>query len=197
MENTKLKEHYSTIKYKIKNFFYIIKSNVSERNRFLMISLASLFLFDYLLFCYISARNPFNIFPSFPLLEDKKLINVYLPDIDGKTILKETREISVPDDKKGYAKILIDLVIKGSIFENTSIAVPITLFNRKIWFSQDMCIIDFVPSLTANTKKNIADSDAAFKEALEKTISENIPSIKKIKLLERGIPGRVMWPQPN
>jgi hypothetical protein len=195
----KFKNYSKTIEYKLKNYYNKIKSEIPARNRFLMIFLTSLFLFDYLLFCFISARNPFNIFPSIPLMEDKKLINVYLPDIDGKTILKETRDISIPNDKEGYAKILIDIVISGSNVDNTSIAVPVNFFYRKIWFSEDLCIIDFVPSLleaAKGTKKLNTNSDATFKESLEKTITENIPSVKKIMLLERGIHGRGMWPQP-
>jgi hypothetical protein len=190
------------MEHRLKNYLNIIKSDIPERNRFMMIFLASLFLFDYLLFCHISARNPLDIFPSIPLLEHKKLINVYLPDIDGKSILKEAREISIPDDKEGFAKMLTDIVINGSNVDNTSIAIPVVLFNRKIWFSQDICIIDFVPSLPEaeiikGTKKLFTYSDMIFKESLEKTITENIPSIKKIILLEMGIPGRSLWPQPK
>jgi hypothetical protein len=200
INKNKLIEFSKTIKYKFKNYHIKIKSEVPARNRFLMLFLASLFLFDYLLFCYISARNPLNIFPSIPLLEDKKLINVYLPDIDGKSILKETREISIPDNKEEYVKILINIVINGSNVDNTSVTVPVSLFNRKIWFLEDICVIDFAPSLleaTKNKKLFSGDSEAAFKESLEKTIIENIPSIKNIMLLERGIPGRIMWPHQS
>jgi hypothetical protein len=200
MNKNKLIDYSRVIKYKLKNYLNKIKLEIPERNRFLMLFLASLFLFDYLLFCYISSRNPLNIFPSIPLLEDKKLIHVYLPDIDWKSILKETREISIPDSKEEYAKILINIVINGSNVDNTSVAVPVSLFNRKIWFLEDICVIDFAPSLpeaAKNKKIFSSNSEAAFKESLEKTIIENIPSIKNIILLERGIPGRSMWPHKS
>ena len=195
----KLKSYSITLKYKFNNYFNKLKSDISERNRFLMILLFSVFIFDYLLFCYISARNPLNIFPDIPLLEKKQAINVYLPDIDGKTILKERRELSIPEKKEGYARILINIVITGSDIDNTSVSVPVNLFKRKIWFTDDMCIVDFDPALVKDSKerkKIIANSEALFRESLEKTILENIPDVKKLIFLERGIPGRTMWPQP-
>ena len=194
----KLNYYRSILKHKFNNYSYKVKSDISEKNRFLMIALFSLFIFDYLLFCYISARNPLNIFPAIPLMEQKRQVKVYLPDIDAKTILKEIREISVPETEDGYASILIDIVIKGSNIDNTSISVPINLFKRKIWLTDDLCIVDFDPSLvkdTADRKKIIANSQSLFRETLEKTLTENIPTIKKIILLERGIPNRSLWPQ--
>jgi hypothetical protein len=185
------------IKSRLRNYFIRIKSDKPERNRSMMLFLASLFLFDYLLFCYISSQNPFNIFPSIPLVEYRKMINVYIPDTDGKSIIRETREISIPDIKEEYVKLLINIVINGSNIDNTSVAVPVSLFNRKIWFMEDICVIDFVPSLPEtlkNKKKLSGNSVEIFKESLEKTIIENIPSVKNIMLLERGIPGRSLWP---
>jgi hypothetical protein len=179
--------------YKFKPYFQRIKSEIPERNRFLMLSFAALILIDYLLFCFISSKNPINIFPVFPLIEEEKSINIYIPDIDGNTIIKETRKIAASDDNEAYVRTLIDKVIKGSNVENTSIAIPVDIFIRKIWFFQDTCIIDTVPSLPSDITKLTPGSENAFKTALERTITENIPAIKKIYLLERGIPGRNTW----
>jgi hypothetical protein len=177
----------------INPYFQRIKSEKTERNRFLMLSFASLFLIDYLLFCYISSKNPINIFPVIPLLEDIKTINIYIPDIDGNTIIKETRRIAKPDNNEAFVRTLIDGVIKGSNIENTSIAVPVDLFIRKIWFYQDACIIDTVPSLPSDIMKITPGSEKNFTASLERTITENISSVKKVILLERGIPGRNIW----
>jgi hypothetical protein len=193
MIKQKLKEYYYTYKDKLINYQFKIKSEIPQRNRFIMLSLTSLLLFDYLLFCYISARNPFNIFPTIPLIQDTKSVNIYLPDIDGETILKETREISIPDDKKGYAKQLITMVVNGSNIDNTSEVIPVSIFIRYIWFYQNVCIIDLVPSITENTKKILPNSFTTFKECITKTITENIPSVKNVRLLNRGIPERSMW----
>ncbi len=181
------------VTYIIKNYFQKVKSDSHERNRFLILSFACLIFIDYLLFCYISSKNPFDIFPAIPLLEDRKSINIYIPDIDGISIIRETRQISIPEDKEDYTRMLIHKVVNGSNLENTSIAVPVDIFIRKIWFLQDICIIDIVPSLIENTAGLIPGSEKAFKESLEKTLTENIPSIKKILILDRGIPRRNIW----
>ena len=181
----------------IRTYISITKLDSSERNRFLMISLSLLLLLDYLLFCYISNRNPLMILPSLPLLEDKKTINIYIPDIDGKSIIKESRNISIPEDNEGYAKLLVNKIIKGSNIENTSISVPVELFIRKIWFYKNTCIIDIIPSMHNKETKIIPGSEKIFIESLEKTITENIPSVKKITVLERGIPGRSLWKWKN
>ncbi|MFH0977287.1 MAG: hypothetical protein V1874_16020 [Spirochaetota bacterium] len=193
MMKQKLKEYYYYFKDKIIKYNNKIKSEIPERNRFIMLSLTFLLLFDYLLFCYISARNPFNIFPAIPLLQDIKSINIYLPDIDGEKILKEAREITVHNDKKGYAMQLITMVASGSNVDNTSEVIPISIFIRHIWFYQDACIVDIVPSFAEKTKKILPNSYKTFEECIIKTITENILSVKYVMLLNRGIPERSMW----
>lgn len=190
-----IKKYHNFISFNLKSYSHNIKSDVKERNRFLILSLSFLFLVDYLLFCYISERNPLNIFPSLPLLENTKTINIYLPDIDGKTILKETREISIPDGNEGYVKLIISKLISGSTIDNTSATVPVDIFIRKIWFHNDTCIIDLIPTLLEDKRKLIPGTEKIFKESLEKTITENIPYLKNVIFLERGIPGRNLWQQ--
>ena len=106
---------------KFKNYIKKTSIDSSERNRFLMIAISSLILLDYFLFCFISNRNPLMILPSIPLIEHKKDINVYVPDTDGINIIKESRSISIPENKEGYVRLLIEKIIKGSNIENTSI----------------------------------------------------------------------------
>ncbi|MBN2039277.1 MAG: hypothetical protein JW864_04510 [Spirochaetes bacterium] len=133
------------------------------------------------------------ILPSIPLIEHKKEIFVYVPDTDGVNIIKEPRSISIPENKEGYVRLLIEKIINGSNIENTSIAVPVELFIRKIWFNDDTCIIDITPSIQDKDIKIVNGSESIFIKSIEKTITENIPSIKKIAILERGIPGRNLW----
>ncbi len=178
---------------RLKRYFIKVRSDVKERNRFMMISLSLLFILDYLMFCFISDRNPLKIFPSIPLLNNEKSVNIYLPNIDGKHIFKEKREISIPDTNEGFALSLIEKIIRGSVTENTSIAVPADIFIRKIWFYKDTCVIDMVPSLPDDKTNIIQGSEKVFKESIKKTITENTTSVKKIVLLERGIPGRNLW----
>ncbi len=127
------------------------------------------------------------------MLKHNNKVNIYLPDTDGKTILKETAELSIPDNSEGYAELLIWKIIKGSSVENTSSAVPVDIFIRKIWFSENFCIIDLLTSGLSADKRVISGSEKIFKESLEKTITENIPSVKRIVILDRGIPGRNLW----
>ena len=178
---------------KIKIYTNKTSYDLSERNRFLMISISLLILLDYLLFCFISNRNPLMVLPSIPIIENKKTVNVYVPDTDGKNIIKELRSISIPENTEGYARLLIEKVIKGSNIENTSIAVPVELFIRKIWFNNETCIIDFIPSIQDKETNIIQGSEKVFVESIEKTITGNIPSVKKIAILDNGIPGRNLW----
>jgi len=39
----------------------------------------------------------------------------------------------------------------------------------------------------------VKGSEQMFKESLEKTITENVPGIKKVILLEKGVPFRKLW----
>jgi hypothetical protein len=170
-----------------------ISSDNIERNRFLVLFITLLFLFDYLVFCYHTEKNPFNIFPSIPILEDKKLINVYLPYLDGQSILKESRRVSVIDNDQGFVRLLFKIVVKGSYYENTAAVVPVDIGIRGIWIYEGSCIIDLALAAVVDNVAVIPGSENTFRRALEKTITENIPSIERVIILERGIPGKNIW----
>jgi len=181
----------------LKKNFLTLKKNIEinkiERNRFLMILISTLFIIDYLGFCYLVNRNPFNIFPSFPIMDKKKQITLYLPDIDGKNIIKEERRVSIINDLEKLVRQLFEEVITGSNFKNTSIIVSVDIFIRKIWIYNNNCIIDIGHSYINKNSIIIPGSEKIFRKALKMTINKNIPSITQVIILERGIPGKNLW----
>ncbi len=164
-----------------------------KKNRFLVLAISLLLIFDYAVFCLHADKNVFNIFPSFPVLDGREERTVYLPYIDGRTMLKESRKINVPDDNDEFVRSLFRIVQRGSIYENTSMAVPVDTYIRKVWFAGDACVIDVALASLQEDTQIIEGSEANFRRALEKTICANIPSIKKVLLLEKGIPGKPLW----
>ncbi|MCP4135606.1 MAG: hypothetical protein GY754_31850 [bacterium] len=181
------------IKEKIAALKSRMAAHQKERNRVYILAFSSLFLLNYLMFCLHTNQNIFNIFPSIPMLDDKKIVTIYLPYLDGKTILKEEREVPQFENEKNLVKYLFQSVVKGRKNENTANAVPVNLFVRKIWIHETSCIIDVAPSMLESNSIIIEGSESTFREAVEKTIVENIPSIKKVLLLGRGIPGNKLW----
>jgi len=181
---------------KMKEQARLIREKVSadeiERNRFLVLVISVIFIFDYLVFCYHTEKNLFDIFPAIPVLDDSREVTVYVPALDGKSILKETRRISVYN-RVGFVRVLFRMVATGSYYENTSAMVPVKIDIRKIWFYDDACIIDVMLVSLDKTAKVIPGSENVFRESLERTITENIPSIKRVFLLERGIPFKNIW----
>lgn len=184
---------FTKYEYRAKIFWSGMESNPQRKHRFLILVISVLLFLDYLMFCYHTDKNIFNIFPSLPALDNREKRQVYIPDIDGKTILKETRKISVPEDTDEFVHVLFKIVSKGSIYENTSMAVPVDASIRRIWIIGDTCIIDVnLTALRENTSV-IPGSEENFRKALEQTLSENIKSISKVVLLERGIPAKPIW----
>jgi hypothetical protein len=181
---------------KMKEQAQLIREKVStdeiEKNRFLVLVISIIFIFDYLVFCYHTEKSPFDIFPAIPVLDDSREVTVYVPALDGKSILKETRRISV-FNKEGFVRVLFQMVMKGSYYENTSAMVPVKINIRKIWFYDDACIIDVMLVSLDTAARIIPGSEKVFRESLEKTITENISSIKRVVLLERGIPFKDIW----
>ncbi|MDY6933597.1 MAG: hypothetical protein SVZ03_05150 [Spirochaetota bacterium] len=170
-----------------------IQSDAFEGKRFILLLITLLFFFDYIAFCYLTGRSPLDIFPAFPLLDDRERISIFLPDIDGKSILKEERRINLLNDREGFIKLLFEIVVKGSYNENTSAVVPIDTFIRKIWIHDDRCIIDVGLSSLSENAEIIPGSEHTFRMALEKTITENIPSIQNVTILSGGIPQMILW----
>jgi hypothetical protein len=170
-----------------------------ERNRRLILVFAGIFIADYLMYCLHTSKNIVDIFPEIPSLAQEKKVSVYLPALDGTTIIRETRAIPVYDSEEKTAKLLFEIVVKGSIFDNTSMAVPAGLFVRKVWIhgsgagNRKVCIIDLEPAELRPSAVVIKNSERLFLQAVEKTITGNIPTIKSVQVLEKGVPGMKLW----
>jgi hypothetical protein len=164
-----------------------------ERNRILILFISLMILFNYILFCYHTDKNIFNIFPAIPHLDKRTEIKIFLPDQEAKEILSETRKILIPDKKEDYIEFLFNTVAKGSIYENTSNIVPVKMHIRKIWLYDDSCIIDIALSELKNNARIVPGSEESFKIAIEKTIKENLISIKRVMILLNGVPERKLW----
>ncbi len=170
-----------------------------ERNRRVILLFSFLFLFDYFMYCLHTDKNIVDIFPEIPSLDHYHRVSVYVPSLDGNSLIRETRSIPVYDSDEKTAKALFEFVVKGSLFENTSMAVPVDLFVRKIWIYKrgkgmgKVCVFDFEPAELRSNITVIQNSENLFKLALEKTITKNIPSVKAVILLEKGVPGTSLW----
>lgn len=170
-----------------------IRAGGKQKNRTILLMVSLLLLLDYLMFCHHTEKNIFNIFPSFPVLSDKEHRTVYLPDLDGKSLITERRELSVPNDRDEFVRLLYKIVSKGSIYDNTSMTVPIETFVRGIWFHEGLCIIDLELPFLKDNSGIIEGSERNFLTALEKTIKENIPAVSRVMVLEKGIPEKTLW----
>lgn len=170
-----------------------------ERNRRLILLFAGIFIADYLMYCLHTNKNIVDIFPELPSLAQEKKVPVYLPALDGTTIMRETRAIPVYDSEEKTAKLLFELVVKGSMYDNTAMAVPSGLFVKKVWIHgrgadrSRVCVIDLEPAELRSGATVIKNSEQLFRRAVEKTITENIPSVKSIMVLEKGVPGTALW----
>jgi hypothetical protein len=197
--------YYDLVKKRAVEFTARIRSELidlpdgKERNRRLILLFAFIFLFDYLMYCLHTDKNIVDIFPEIPSLDHYRQVPVYVPSLDGISLIQEKRSIPVYDNDEKTAKALFEFVVKGSLFENTSMAVPVNLFVRKIWIykrgkgSGKVCVFDFEPAELRSNITVIQNSEKLFKLALEKTITKNIPSVKAVILLEKGVPGTSLW----
>jgi hypothetical protein len=170
-----------------------IESDPRTKNRFLLLFISLLLILDFAMFSLHTNKGLFDIFPSFPSLSGKKDRDVYLPDIDGKNIIREKRKILVVNDREQFVRDLFKIVVKGSIYENTSVAVPVNTYIRKVWFHDTVCIIDLGLATINADAVPLPGTEGLFRKALEKTITENLDSVKSVVLLERGIPDRALW----
>lgn len=164
-----------------------------RKNRFLVLVVSLLLIFDYLVFCYHTEKNVFDIFPALPRLDLRERRNIYIPANDGKSLIKEKRKMEVPEEKERFAALIFGMVSKGSIYENTSGAVPVDTQIRTIWLKGDTCYIDAGLAVLRGDTPIIPGSEDNFRAALEKSITENIPSIKRVVVLEKGVPLKRLW----
>lgn len=184
-----------------KKFKETLKNDKKERNRILILFIGGLFIYDYILFSYHTDKNIFDIFPSIPVLDERVSINIYLPSLDGKTLLNESRLVPKFNSNERFVKYLFSQVVKGSLYKNTSKTVPVDIVLRNIWIPESkddtslsgMCIVDIETSILNDEFDLIAGSEGLFKSALEKTIIENIKDISKISILVQGIPDAFLW----
>jgi hypothetical protein len=183
-----------TVKYEL-----LDQPDKKERNRKIILVFASLFFLDYLMYCLHTNSAIFGIFPTLPTLDEQKEVTVYLPALDGSTIIREKRSIPVYESDEKTAKELFEIVVRGSMYENTALAVPVDLFVTKVWLHRkgagrnSICVFDLEPVELSETVPVIANSESLFKKALEITITKNIPAVKEILILEKGIPLVRLW----
>jgi hypothetical protein len=174
-------------------------SDVKERNRILLLAISSLFIFDYIMFSYHIDKNIFDVFPSVPVIESRKTVNIYVPSEGCKEILAEKRVIYSGLEDENLVRRFFDLVAAGSYFENTSENVPVRFLIKQIWLVDEesgdgkICVIDLSPATLEKSINVVKGSEQMFRESLEKTITENMPGIKKVILLEKGVPFRKLW----
>jgi len=170
-----------------------IVKNIKESKRLFIVFLSCLFVLNYFMFCYLTDKNVFNIFPSFPIVEEKKEIKVFLPAIDGVTIIQENRKIAKFNNDQSYIQYLFYTVVKGSMFNNTSMTVPVELIIKKIWVHENHCLINLEADMLKKQLKNSNKYEENFKKALTKTIISNISNIKSVSLSKNGIEGVPIW----
>ena len=174
-----------------------LKAPVRERNRFILLSLSLILFADYVMICFHTDRWIFDIFPSIPSLEDNREVKIFFPS-SGGNIATENRRIPDLEGKERVASILLDEVRQGSRHENTRIMVPVNMIVKKIWIreivpGEETCVIDIEPVVIKGNVPVVPGSEKLFREALQKTISHNIPSIKEVVLLEKGISRPTLW----
>ena len=178
----------------IKDFRKRINSSKKEKNRALLLIFTTFLILDYLLICFHIGRNPLAVFPSIPSLDKRVNISVFLPSLDGQTLLQESRMVEKNAETEMFITDLINFVIYGSSFENTKETIPVKdLIVRKIWLINDECIVDFRLSYTDKNTNIIENSETNFKNAVEKTILTNVKSVKKVTLVQTGIYNRSLW----
>ena len=193
-----IKDKYKFVKNKIHATKSLMDNDVRERNRIILLALSFLFVFDYVMVSYHIDKNIFNIFPSIPALDFKKTINIYIPSEGCKEIIAEKRKVYSGITEENLIHRLFDLVAEGSYYENTSENVPARFLIKKIWITDEdgdgkTCVIDLNPVILDKNINVIKGSEQMFRESLQKTIAENIPGIKKVMLLEKGVPFRKLW----
>lgn len=190
---------YENIKKEIYTTKTRMDSNVKEKNRIVLLAISALFILDYIMLSYHIDKNIFDIFPSIPALAERKTVNIYIPSEGSKEIISEKREIYSDLKDESLVQRLFNLVADGSFFENTSENVPVDFLIKKIWIVDNengdgkICVIDLSPATLEKDMYIVKGSEQMFRESLEKTIIENMPGIKKVIILEKGVPFRKLW----
>lgn len=167
--------------------------DTKKRYRALLLAISVVCIVDYCAISVLDDKNLFDIYPSLPALDTRKTIDIFVADIDAKSILKEKRRVLLPQDDEGKVNRLLKLVAEGSEFENTRAIAPVDIILRHIWFYDTTCIIDCELSAIEGHVPSIADSFQAFTKALTQTICHNVKGVTKVEVLEHGIYGKNLW----
>lgn len=181
------------IKEQFRSFKESLKNDSRKRNRFIILTLSLLMIFDYLMICYHIERNPFAIFPPFPVMDRRQEVTIFVPDIDGKTLLEESRLISNQGSTDSFIRHLVYMVTRGSKFENTRIAVPIEALVRTVWVEDGRCIVDIRMEALQEDVPVVAGSEENYRNAISKTIMKNIDGINEVIIVENGLYNRNLW----
>ena len=195
----KLQNSKNRFKQTVNSIVAAAKADQRERNRVMLLSVSGLCLFGYLMICMLTDKNVFNIFPPVPAIKETKKINIYIPSESCTEIIQEERRVfsDLKDDKLVHR--IFYLVAAGSRFENTMSNVPAKFIIKKIWIVDSeegdgkTCLIDLMPVIIEKEIVVVKGSEQMFRDALEKTIIENVPGIKKVILLEKGVPYKKLW----
>ncbi len=169
------------------------------KSRCIIFALSSIFILDYMMFSHSIESPIWDIFPSIPALEDKKVIDIYIPSSDSKEIISEKREIDMNTRPESLVAKLFYYVVKGSIYENTATNVPVNILVKKIWLVKNQsgagqnCYIDLFPVILGKNTPIISGSENMFREAIKKTIKANMPRVSRVLILEKGVPFRPLW----
>jgi hypothetical protein len=163
-----------------------------RQKRVVILAVSLIIIADYLMICFHTGRNPVDIFPSIPVLDLRDEVAVYLPSSQG-TMLKEKRLIKIPDDREIFVKRLTQFVTNGSAYENTRAMSPIKGNIRKVWIHDGTCVIDMWLETLDEDAPIIQGSEQLYREAVKKTVMENIEGIHDVIILENGIPGKKIW----
>jgi hypothetical protein len=166
-----------------------------KQNRITLLIISLVLICDYFMICGLAGKNPASIFPSLPVLDFRDSVTVYLPSAEG-SLLKEKRLIDTPSDNEEFIRRLARFVIEGSAYENTRVMTPIQGDVRKVWIYNDECYIDIRLETLESDAPIVAGSEKIFREALTKTVTDNVKNIKKVLVLENGIPNKNLWESP-
>ncbi|MDA3899485.1 MAG: GerMN domain-containing protein [Spirochaetes bacterium] len=178
---------------KIKEYRKLIRRDSRERNRFLLLAVSLMLILNYSLYCLHVDKNIFDIFPAFPVLDKRVEISIYLPNVDGETLLSETRLVDSSFTPEKTIAFLVSETVTGSQYENTRIVVPIECKVRMVWIYDSICYIDTRLETLKPETPVLPGSEQNFKNAVEKSVKENFPNITKVEFLQNGLYNRNLW----
>ncbi len=67
-----------------------------KRYRLILLAVSVVCIIDYVAISILTDKNIFDIYPSLPALDTRETIDIFVADLDAKSVLEETREVSLP-----------------------------------------------------------------------------------------------------